>query len=93
MTKQIDNLNEDLKVRQESISILKDRLKNQVTSFKEMIPKPLDSNTSLAERSELCLENKELRLLPYSRLLEWPSGYLLKHYYQLVGCCLGIRRW
>ena len=35
--KRIDNLNEDLKVRQESINILKGRLKNQVTSFKETI--------------------------------------------------------
>ena len=34
------------------------------------------------KRSELCLESKELLLLLYSRLLEWPSGYLLKHYYQ-----------
>ena len=33
------------------------------------------------KRSELCLENKELQLLPYSRLSGWPLGYLLKHYY------------
>ena len=33
------------------------------------------------KRSELCLESKELRLLLYSRLSEWPLGYLLKHYY------------
>ena len=32
------------------------------------------------KRSELCLESKELQLLPYSRLSGWPSGYLLKHY-------------
>ena len=48
ITKQIDDLNEDLKVRQESIDILKGRLKNQITSFKETIAKVLDSNTSLA---------------------------------------------
>ena len=34
------------------------------------------------KRSELCLESKELLLFLYSRLSEWPSGYLLKHYYQ-----------
>ena len=34
------------------------------------------------KRSELCLESKELQLLPYSRLSGWPSGHLLKHYYQ-----------
>ena len=50
ITKQIDNLNEDLKVRQESIDLLKGRLKNQITSFKESIAKVLDSNTSLAEK-------------------------------------------
>ena len=33
ITKRTDDLNEDLKVRQESIDILKGRLKNQITSF------------------------------------------------------------
>ena len=50
ITKRIDDLNEDLKVRQESIDILKGRLKSQITSFKETIAKVLDSNTSLAEK-------------------------------------------
>ena len=50
MTKQIDDLNEDLKVRQESINILKDRLKSQITSFRETIAKVLDKDTSLAEK-------------------------------------------
>ena len=49
ITKRIENLNEDLKIRQESIDLLKGRLKNQVTSFKKTIAKVLDSNTSLAE--------------------------------------------
>ena len=39
-----------MKVRQESINILKGRLKSQITSFKETIAKVLDSNTSLAEK-------------------------------------------
>ena len=50
ITKRIDVLNEDLKVREESINILKGRLKNQITSFRETIAKGLDSNTSLAEK-------------------------------------------
>ena len=50
ITKQIDDLNEDLKVRQESIDLLKGRLKYQITSFKETVAKVLDSNTSLAEK-------------------------------------------
>ena len=50
ITKRIDNLNEDLKVRQESIDILKGRLKNQITSCKETIAKVLDKDTSLDEK-------------------------------------------
>ena len=50
ITKRIDNLNEDLKVRQESINVLKGRLKSQITSFKETIAKVLDKDTSLAEK-------------------------------------------
>ena len=46
----IKRLSEDLKVRQESINLLKGRLKNQITSFKETVAKVLDSNTSLAEK-------------------------------------------
>ena len=84
ITKQIDNLNDELKVRQESIDLLKGRLKSQITSFKETIAKVLDKDTSLDERSELCLESEKLRLLPFSQLSGWPSGYLLKRYYQAV---------
>ena len=50
ITKQIDDLNEDLKVRQESIDLLKGRLKSQITSFHETIAKVLDKDTSLAEK-------------------------------------------
>ena len=50
ITKRIDNLNEDLKVRQESIDLLKGRLKNQITSFHKTIAKVLDKDTSLAEK-------------------------------------------
>ena len=47
ITKQIDTLNDELKVGQESIDLLKGRLKNQITSFKETISKVLDIDTSL----------------------------------------------
>ena len=50
ITKQIDDLNEDLKVRQESINLLKGSLKSQITSFHETLAKVLDSNISLAEK-------------------------------------------
>ena len=48
--KRLDKLNDELKVRQESIDLLKGRLKNQITSFKEAIAKGLDQDTSLGEK-------------------------------------------
>ena len=50
ITKQIDDLNDELKVRQESINLSKGRLKSQITSFRETIAKVLDKDTSLAEK-------------------------------------------
>ena len=50
ITKRIDDLNDELKVRQESIDLLKGRLKSQITSFKETIAKVLDKDTSLGEK-------------------------------------------
>ena len=46
ITKRIDALNDELVTRQESINLLKGRLKNQITSFKETIAK----DTSLGEK-------------------------------------------
>ena len=48
--KQIDALNDELATRQESIDLLKGRLRNQITSFKETIAKVLDKDTSLSEK-------------------------------------------
>ena len=45
ITKQINALNDELSTRQESIDLLKGRLKNQITSFKETIVKVLDKDT------------------------------------------------
>ena len=39
-----------MRVRQESIDLLKGRLKSQITSFKERIAKVLDKDTSLGEK-------------------------------------------
>ena len=50
ITKRIDNLNDELKVRQESIDLLKGRLKSQITSFRETVAKVLDKDTSLDEK-------------------------------------------
>ena len=49
--KRIAKLNDELKARQESNDLLKGRLTNQITSFKETIVKVLDKDTSsLAEK-------------------------------------------
>ena len=50
ITKQIDDLKGELATRQESIDLLKGRLKNQITSFEETIAKVLDRDTSLGEK-------------------------------------------
>ena len=50
LRKRLDKLNDELKVRQESIELLKGRLKNQIMSFKETIAKVLDKDTSLGEK-------------------------------------------
>ena len=50
ITKRIDNLNDELAIRQESIDLLKGRLKNQITTFKETIAKVLDKDTSSGEK-------------------------------------------
>ena len=50
ITKRIDALNDELGIRQESIDLLKGRLKNQIMSFKGTIAKVLDKDTLLAEK-------------------------------------------
>ena len=50
ITKRIEALNDELATRQESIDLLKGRLKSQITSFKETIAKVLDKDTSLGEK-------------------------------------------
>ena len=86
--KRLDKLNDELKVRQESIDLLKGRLKNQIMSFKETIAKVLDKDTSLGEKIRTLFREQGITMLLYSRLPEWPSGYLLKHY-----CQVGVLPW
>ena len=50
ITKRIDDLNDELAIRQESIDLLKGRLKFQITSFRETIAKVLDKDTLLGEK-------------------------------------------
>ena len=56
ITKRIDALNDELANRQESIDLLKGRLKYQIMSFKETIAKVLEKDTSLAEKIRTRIE-------------------------------------
>ena len=50
ITKRMNDLNDELAIRQESIDLLKGGLKSQITSFHETISKVLDKDTSLGEK-------------------------------------------
>ena len=62
ITKRIDDLNDELAFRQESINLLKGRLKNQITSFKEPIAKVLDKDTSLGEKIRTLLREQGITI-------------------------------
>ena len=78
ITKRIDNLNEDLKVRQESINLLKGRLKSQITSFKETIDKVLDSNTSLAEKIQTLFREQGIMIASILTAIGMAIGVLIE---------------
>ena len=78
ITKQIKNLNEDLKVRQESINLLKGRLKNQITSFCKTIAKVLDSNTSLGEKIQTLLREQGITIASILTVIGMAIGVLVE---------------
>ena len=51
-----------MKVRQESIDLLKGRLVNQITSFKEMIAEVLDKDTSLANKIRMLFREQGITI-------------------------------
>ena len=78
ITKQVDALNEELATRQESINILKGRLNNQITSFKEMIAKVLDSNTSLAEKIQTLFREQGIMIASILTAIRMAIGVLVE---------------
>ena len=78
IAKRIDNLNEDLKVRQESIDILKGRLKNQITSFKETIAKVLDKDTSLAGKIRTLFREQGITIASILKAIGMAIGVLVE---------------
>ena len=63
-----------LKVRQESIDILKGRLKNQITSFREV----LDKDTSLAEKIQMLFREQGITIASILTATEMAIGILVK---------------
>ena len=95
ITKRIDDLNEDLKVRQESIDLLKGRLKNQITSFRETIAEVLDKDTSLAEKIRTLFREQGITIASILTAIGMAIGVLVE---ALLpgnggggGCCRSIR--
>ena len=77
-TKRIDDLNDELKVRQESIDLLKGRLKSQITSFKENIAKVLDKDTSLAEKIRTLFREQGITITSILTAIGMAIGALVK---------------
>ena len=77
-TKRTDDLNEDLKVRQASVNILKGRLKNQITSFKETITKVLDKDTSLGEKIRTLFREQEITIASILTAIGMAIGVLVE---------------
>ena len=60
--KRIDALNDELLTWQESINLLKGRLKSQITSFEETTAKVLDKDTSLGEKIRTLFREQEITI-------------------------------
>ena len=67
-----------MKVRQESIDLLKGRLKNQITSFCETIAKVLDSNTSLGEKIQTLFREQGITIASILTAIGMAIGVLVK---------------
>ena len=78
ITKRIDDLNDELKVRQESIDLLKGRLKSQITSFDETIAKVLDKDTSLGEKIRTLVREQGITIASILTVIRMAIGVLVE---------------
>ena len=78
ITKRIDALNDELSTRQESINLLKGRLKNQITSFKETIAKVLDKSTSLGEKIRTLFREQGINIASILTAIGMATGVLVE---------------
>ena len=78
ITKRIDTLNDELATRQKSIDLLKGRLKNQITSFKETIAKVLDKDTSLGEKIRTLFREQGITVASILKAIGMAIGVLVE---------------
>ena len=78
ITKRIDALNDELATRQESIDLLKGRLKNQIMSFKEAIAKVLDKDTSLGEKIQTLFREQGITIASILTAIGMAIGVLVE---------------
>ena len=88
LRKRLDKLNDELKVRQESIDLLKGRLKNQITSFKEMIAKVLDKDTSLGEKIRTLFREQGITIASILTAIGMAIGVLAESLLPSVGAAV-----
>ena len=67
-----------MKVRQEPIDLLKVRLKNQITRFKETIAKVLDKDTSLAEKIRTLFREQGITIASIPMAIGMAIGVLVE---------------
>ena len=78
ITKRIDALNDEPATRQESIDLLKGRLKNQIMSFKETIAKVLDKDTSFGEKIRTLFREQEITIASILTAIGMAIGVLVE---------------
>ena len=78
ITKRIDALNDELATRQESIDLLKGRLKNRITSFHETIAKVLDKDTSLGEKIRTLFREQGITIASILKAIGMAIGVLVE---------------
>ena len=78
ITKRIEALNDELSTRQESIGLLKGRLKSQITSFKETIAKVLDKDTSLGEKIQTLFREQGITIASILTAIGMAIGVLVE---------------
>ena len=76
--KRIAKLNDELKARQEGIDLLQGRLMNQIASFKEMIAKVLDKDTSLAEKIRMLFREQGITIASILMAIRMTIGVLVE---------------